>query len=292
MLKGIFPPITTPFINNEISFEKLEKNLSMLNTTGISGYVVMGSNGESAFLTRQEKLDLVEGVKNYSSKNKLVIAGTGSDSIKETISLTNEAAERGADYALILTPSFFKEKMGNNSYIEYFSTVADNISIPLIIYNVPKFTGVNIESPAVAKLSEHKNIVGIKSSSENIAHLSEVIYNSKKAFITLAGTASILYPALCVGAQGGVLALANIAPDVCVKIYDLFNGGKLDDSLELHNKMIPVNRAVTAKYGVPGLKKAMDMLGYFGEEPRSPLLKLNDSDTGELKNILVKAELL
>src|SRR3989304_7802858 len=158
MLKGIFPPITTPFVNNEISFENLEKNISKLNTTGISGYVVMGSNGESAFLTMQEKLDLVEGVKKYSSNDKLVIAGTGSDSIKETITLTNEVAERGADFALILTPSFFKEKMSNNSQIEYFSTVADNISIPLIIYNVPKFTGVNIEEPAVTKLSGHKNI--------------------------------------------------------------------------------------------------------------------------------------
>jgi len=195
MLKGIFPPITTPFVNNEISFENLEKNISKLNTTGISGYVVMGSNGESAFLTMQEKLDLVEGVKKYSSNDKLVIAGTGSDSIKETITLTNEVAERGADFALILTPSFFKEKMSNNSQIEYFSTVADNISIPLIIYNVPKFTGVNIEEPAVTKLSGHKNIIGIKSSSENIAHLSEVIYNSTNDFITLECILSLFFAA-------------------------------------------------------------------------------------------------
>lgn len=292
MLKGIFPPITTPFINDEIAFDKLAENISRWNKTELSGYVVMGSNGESAFLTREEKLKLIESVKENASKDKTIIAGTGSDSIKETAALTNYAAERGADYALILTPSFFKEKMDNNSFIKYFTAVADKSEIPIIIYNVPKYTGVNIEASAVSKLSEHKNIIGLKNSSENIAHLSEIIYNTPKDFVTLVGTASALYPGLCTGAAGGVLALANIAPEECIHIYKLFNERKNKEALELQNKIIPVNKAVTGKYGVAGLKAAMDMLGYFGGEPRLPLSKLNQNEIEDLKSILIKAGLL
>ncbi len=292
MLKGIFPPITTPFINDEIAFDKLSENISKWNKTELSGYVVMGSNGESAFLTRDEKLKLIESVKENSGKDKIVIAGTGSDSIKETIALTNASAEKGADYALILTPSFFKEKMDSNSFIKYFTAVADKSEVPIIIYNVPKFTGVNIEASAVSRLSEHKNIIGLKNSSENTSHLSEIIYNTPKDFVTLVGTASVLYPGLCAGADGGVLALANIAPEECIHIYKLFNERKNKEALELQNRMIPVNKAVTGKYGVAGLKAAMDMLGYFGGEPRSPLNKLSQNEIQDLRAILIKAGLL
>ncbi|HKI77065.1 MAG TPA: dihydrodipicolinate synthase family protein [Ignavibacteriaceae bacterium] len=292
MLKGIFPPITTPFINDEIAFDKLSENLEKWNKTELSGYVVMGSNGESAFLTRDEKLRLIEEVKKNSSKDKLVIAGTGSDSIKETIVLTNLAANNGADYALILTPSFFKEKMNNISFEKYYTSIADNVDIPVIIYNVPKYTGVNIESPAVAKLADHKNIAGLKSSSENVAHLAEIIYNAGNNFETLVGTASVLYPGLCVGAVGGVLALANIAPDECVKIQKIYESGKKEEALELQCRMIPVNKAVTGKYGVAGLKAALDLRGYFGGEPRSPLNKISEKDLEDLETILSEADLI
>lgn len=292
MLKGIFPPITTPFVNDEIAFDKLAENISKWNRTKLAGYVVMGSNGESAFLTREEKLKLIENVKKNASKDKILIAGTGSDSIKETISLTNDAAEKGADYALILTPSFFKGKMDSNSYIKYFTEVADRIEIPLIIYNVPKFTGVNIEAAPVSILARHKNIIGLKNSSENVAHLSEIINVSTDDFVTLVGTASVLFTGLCAGAAGGVLALANIAPDECIMVYNLFNEAKLKEARKLQAKLIPVNKAVTGKYGVAGLKAAMDMLGYFGGAPRAPLNKLNNNELEDLKTILSEAELL
>jgi len=292
MLKGIFPPITTPFINEEVAFDKLASNVEKWNKTELSGYVVMGSNGESAFLTRNEKLKIIEEVKTNSANGKTIIAGTGSDSIKETISLTNDAAKSGADFALVLTPSFFKEKMNDNSFIKYFTQVADNSEIPIIIYNVPKYTGVNIQASAVSVLSQHKNIAGLKSSSENIAHLSEIIYNSSNDFEVLVGTASVLYPGLLAGANGGVLALANIAPQKCLDIYKLFTENRNEEALQFQNKMIPVNRAVTGKYGVTGLKAAMDLLGYFGGNPRTPLNALNEIELNDLKNILVKAELL
>ena len=291
-LYGIMPPIATPFINNEVAFDKLAQNFSKWNKTGLSGYVVMGSNGESVFLTRQEKLKLIEAAKKNIPEDKLFIAGTGSDSIKETISLSNDAADRGADYVLILTPSFYKSEMKPVVYIKYFSAVADKTKIPVIIYNVPKFTGVDIEAETVAKLAEHKNIAGIKNSSENIRQTTEMIDQTPKDFAVIVGTASVLYSGLSAGADGGILALANIAPKECVQIQKFIEEKKYLEALELQKNMLPVNKAITAKYGVAGLKAAMDMLGYFGGEPRAPLSALNNSNKKLLKQILATARLL
>lgn len=290
-LKGIMPPITTPFINGELAIDKLQLNIDKWNKTELTGYVVMGSNGESVFLTREEKLKLVEMTKKFASPDKLIIAGTGSDSIKETISLSNESAERGADFTLILTPSFYKSEMKHNAFIKYFTAVANAVKIPVIIYNVPKFTGVDIEAETVAKLSEHPNIAGIKNSSENVRQNHEFVSTTRKDFAVLVGTASMLYSGFTSGCAGGILALANIAPDECIRIQTLIEKGKLSKALEIQNRMIPVNKAVTAKYGVPGLKYAMDLLGYFGGEPRAPLSPLNDTGKEDLKVILSKAGL-
>ncbi|MEW5843363.1 MAG: 4-hydroxy-tetrahydrodipicolinate synthase [Bacteroidota bacterium] len=292
LLHGIMPPIATPFVNDEVAYDKLAQNFSRWNNTGLSGFVVMGSNGESVFLTREEKLKLVEAAKKNISGDKLLIAGTGSDSIKETISLSNDAADLGADYVLILTPSFYKSEMKPAAHIKYFSSVADKTKVPVIIYNVPKFTGVDIEPETVAKLAEHKNIVGIKNSSENIRQTTEIIDQTPKDFVTIVGTASVLYSGISAGAVGGILALANIAADECVQIQKFVEAGKHNQALELQKRMLPVNKAITAKYGVAGLKAAMDMLGYFGGEPRSPLSALNDSSKQELKQILITADLL
>ena len=291
-LYGIMPPIATPFLNDEIAFDKLAENLSKWNKTELSGYVVMGSNGESVFLTRDEKLKLVEAVKKNIPDEKLLIAGTGSDSVRDTISLTNDSAERGADYALILTPSFYKSEMKPAAYVKYFFAVADKTNIPVIIYNVPKFTGVDIEAETVAQLAKHPNIVGIKNSAENLRQTAELVSMTGKSFSTITGTGSVLYTSLTVGAVGGILALANIAPNECVKIQKLVEEGNHSDAVKLQQKMLPVNKAITAKYGVAGLKAALDMLGYFGGEPRLPLSPLHDSDKELLKNILTEAGLL
>ena len=292
MLKGIMPPIATPFLNNEVAYDKLKENLSTWNKTKLNGYVVFGSNGESAFLTKDEKLKLIETVKLNIPSDKHLIAGTGLDSIKETISLTNKAADNGADTALILTPSFYKSQMKHEAFIKYFTDVADNIKIPLFIYNVPKFTGVSIEAETVALLAEHPNIIGIKNSEENVARLSEIINLTPKDFITLVGTASVLYPGLCMGAKGGILALANIASDQCIQIYNYVQKGKHLEAKKIQMKMLEVNKAITAKYGVAGLKAALDLTGYFGGEPRSPLSKLTEIQKEDLIKILKRTKII
>ena len=291
MLKGIYPPLTTPFVRDVVAYNKLIENLKKYNQKGLSGYVVLGSNGESVFLTKKEKLKLISTVREHSD-NKTLIAGTGLESIKETIDLTNESAKNGADYALIITPSFYKTAMNHKVLLNYYTAVADSISIPLIIYSVTKFTNVNIEIETIAKLAEHPNIIGIKNSSENIAEINATIYNTPKDFDVLVGTGSVLLYGLISGAVGGILALANIAPDECIKICNLFSEGKLNEAEEIQSRMYAVNKAITATYGVAGLKASMGLLGYYGGQPRKPLQPLTSSNMKKLKPILLKAKLL
>jgi len=289
-LSGIFPPLTTPFSDDEVSFENLIENLKKYELQMLAGYVLFGSNGESAFLTGEEKIKLVRTVREHTKRT--LIVGTGFDSIKETISLSNKAAEFGANYALIITPSFFKSEMKHRTFLNYYTKVAESVMIPVIIYNVPKFTNVNIETETIMELSAHPNIAGLKDSTENSARISEINANVHSGFRLIVGTASVLYPGLINGATAGILALANIAPDQCYQIYRFFKERNFEKALEIQNRMIPVNRAVTAKFGVAGLKAAMDILGYYGGKPRLPLEPLNEAQIIELKMNLKTALLL
>lgn len=289
-LSGIFPPLTTPFTDDELSLEKLLRNIRKYERRELTGYVLFGSNGESVFLTRSERLQIISEVREHTKK--ILIAGSGSDSIKETIHLTNEAAEKGANYALIITPSFFKSEMKHHTFLNYYTKVAESVMIPVIIYNVPKFTNVNIEPETIIELASHPNIAGLKDSTENPSRISEIVANVPPAFKLIVGTASVLFSGLSSGASGAILALANVAPDECLNIYSLYLAGSNTESLALQNKMIPVNRAVTSKYGVAGLKAAMDILGYDGGNPRMPLEPLNEAQILELKIILRNASLI
>lgn len=292
MLKGIYPPLTTPFVRDEVSYKKLVENIKKYNKIDLSGYVVFGSNGESVFLSYEEKIKLISTVREHTPNGKSIIAGTGLESIRETIKLSNEATKYGADYALVITPYFYKNAMNHNAFVEYYSMIADSIKIPLIIYNVTKFTNVNLKVDTVSLLSEHPNIIGIKNSSENMAELSAMIYNTDKNFITLVGTGSILLPALQSGANGGILALANVTPKECVKIFNLFSKGKINEAHSIQNRLLAVNNAITSAYGVAGLKAAMGLSGYYGGLPRKPLQPLTSAMIKNIKQILERAKLL
>jgi len=291
-LKGIISPITTPFKNDEIAFDKLKSNIQKLNEKNLAGYVVLGSNGESVFLTKEEKIRIISSVQEHATSNMVVIAGTGSDSIKDTISLTNDAANNGAYFALIITPSFFKSEIEHSTFINYYLAVADAAKIPVIIYNVPKFTNVSIQPDTVTELSKHENIVGIKNSSEDTELTAKFISGTPDDFHTFVGTGSVLLQGLMDGAVGGILALANIAPTECIAIQELFDLRKLEEAEVLNKKMVPVNKAITATFGVAGLKAAMDMIGLYGGNPRLPLNPLDEQAKQVLKNILIEASLI
>lgn len=289
---GIFPPIPTPFVDGEVAYDKLASNIEKWRQTGLKGLVVMGSNGEYVYLSAQEKRRLVEKTVELTPDSMLVIAGTGCESTKETIELTRDCADRGVHAALVVTPHYYAGKMNEAALLAYFTAVADQSPIPILLYNVPKFTHVNMTYRLVSQLSNHPNIVGIKDSTGNVIQLGEFANNVAADFNLLVGTAGALFGGLALGCAGGVLALANVAPQNCVEIYRLAKEGNFADAKNLQLKMIPVNQAVTAVYGVPGLKAAMDMLGYFGGDPRPPLLPSSEKDKSEIREILIKAELI
>jgi len=291
-LSGIFPPITTSFENGEVAQDKLASNVQKLSKTGISGFVVLGSNGEGVYLSEPEKLDVIKTVVQATPADMLVIAGTACESTTETIRMTCAAAELGARAALLTTPHYYGGKMTPNALEQFYSMVADAVPIPVLLYNVPKFTHLTLTAGTVGRLSRHPNIVGMKDSSGNLASLGQYINTSNADFKVLVGTASVLFGALSLGCVGGVLALANIAPQACVALYEMTRQGRFADAKEIQLRLIPVNIAITATYGIGGMKAAMDMLGYFGGDPRLPLLPTSDTDKAEIRAILAAADLL
>ena len=250
-LHGIFPPITTPFINGKVAYDKLASNVEKWSRTGLKGFVVLGSNGEYVYLSEEEKRRLVDSV-----------VQSAADEMRESALMT------------------------------HYSELADQSPLPILLYNVPKFTHINLTADIVARLSEHPNIVGIKDSSANVIQLGEILNGVAGGFNVMVGTAGVLFAGLTLGCVGGVLALANIAPEHCVEIFKLVKAGDFEAARDLQLKMLPVNQAVTAVYGVPGLKAAMDMLGYFGGDPRLPLPPSSERERSEIEAILKKADLL
>ena len=291
-LNGIFPPIPTPFVDGHVAYDELAFNIEKWSKTGLKGLVAMGSNGEYVYLSAEEKRKFVEKVVALTPDHMLVIAGTGCESTRETIELTRDCAASGAHAALVVTPHYYGGRMNEAALLAYFTAVADQSPIPILLYNVPKFTHVNLTCRLVAQLSRHPNIAGIKDSTGNVIQLGEFLNHVEAEFSLMVGTAGALFGALALGCVGGVLALANVAPQNCVKIHALVKEGNFEAAKQLQIKMIPVNQAVTATYGVPGLKAAMDMLGYFGGDPRPPLLPASEKEKSEIREILIKADLL
>ncbi len=272
-LQGIFPPITTPFDHQgELYKAKVRHNIEKWNRTGLSGYVVCGSTGESVMLTTEEKVELWSWVAEYAAPEKLLIAGTGVESVRETVALTNRAAGIGYKAAMVRTPHYYKNLLNNAAAQKlYFSAVADQARIPLIIYNWPQATGLDIPAEAVAELSQHPNIIGVKESSGNLEKVMQMLREVKKGFHVLTGSAPTLAPSLAVGCTGAVLAFANAAPYACISIWEAHRTREPEAAMDWQNRIARAAHLVTTRYGVPGLKHAMDLAGYYGGPPRLPL---------------------
>ena len=272
-LQGIFPPIATPFNHEgELWKIKVQHNIEKWNLTGLAGYVVCGSTGESVMLTTEEKIQLFEWVAQYAAPEKLLIAGTGVESVRETVALTNRAAEIGYKVAMVRTPHYYKNLLNNAAaQMLYFRAVADQAKLPLLIYNWPQTTGIDIPAEAVAELSHHPNIIAIKESSGNLEKILQMLREVKKGFQILTGSAPTLAPTLAVGAVGAVLAFANAAPYATISIWEAHRTREGEAALDWQNRIGRAAYLVTAKYGVPGLKYAMDLAGYYGGPPRLPL---------------------
>ena len=272
-LQGILPPIATPFDHQgELYKAKVQHNVEKWNRTGLTGYVVCGSTGESVYLSTEEKLKLWGWVAEYAASEKILLAGTAMEGVRETVALTNAAAELGYKAAMVRTPHYYKNLLNNvDAQVLYFRSVADQTKIPLMIYNWPQATGVDIASEAVAILSHHPNIFAIKESSGNLEKCIQMIKEVKSGFQVLTGSAPILAPSLAIGCAGAVLAFANAAPYATISIWEAHRTREFAAAMDWQNRIIRAAQLVTVKYGVPGLKYAMDLNGYYGGPPRLPL---------------------
>jgi len=287
-LHGIYAPIATPFAGEEIAYDKLEKNLEFWLGSDLEGIVVMGSNGEFVLLSPQEKEELMRFVCARAKGKKPVIAGTGAESTVETIRLNRKAAEAGADAVLVVTPNYYKGEMTDPVLARYYTDVAAASPLPVILYNMPRNAGINISAKLAVELARHPNIIGIKDSGGNIVQIADMIRNAPEGFSVFAGSASYLYTSLALGATGGTLALANVFPNECARVQTLFDAGKIREARDLQMNLIDSNNAVTARWGIPGLKAAMEMIGLYGGDPRPPLVPLKEADREELRKVLTK----
>lgn len=292
-IKGVMPPMITPFTEKgDVDYEMHVRNMERWSKDRLAGYVVLGSNSEAVFLNEEEKLKLVELTAENSPKGRLVVAGAGMESTRETISLTNKAARAGAQAALVLTPSYYGGQMNDEAQIAFFTELADHSDIPILIYNVTKFTHVNISPHAVGVLDKHPNIVGMKDSAGDVPQLVKFMGVISEDFNLMVGTASSWQPALALGIKAGIMALANCAPNPCAQIQEAFENGDHETARKTYVRVFPVNTAVTATYGVAGLKYACDLIGYEGGWVRRPLLPLKAEEKAKIREILVRAELI
>ena len=272
-LQGIFPPITTPFDHaGNIYPAKLQHNIEKWNRTALAGYVVTGSTGESVLLTAEEKIELWEMVAKYAAPEKLLIAGTGVESVRETVCLTNRAAELGYRAALVKTPHYYKNLLTRpEAQLLYYRAVADQSRIPVIIYNFPQATALDIPAAAVVELSQHPNIIGIKESSGNMEKVMQMLRECRAGFQVTVGSAPTVWPSLLMGATGAILAFANAAPYACIAIWEAYRTREEEAGRDWQNRIARAAMLVTTRHGIPGLKHAMDLNGYYGGPPRLPL---------------------
>jgi len=271
-LAGIYTPIATPFRDDgTIDEAGLRQNVARWMATPLTGLVVLGSNGEAPQLDDAEADRVVDLVRGAVPAGRPLIAGTGRESTRATIAATRRAAAAGVDAVLVRTPSFFKTQMTGEVFVRHYAEVADASPVPVLLYNVSMYTGVNLPPEAVERLAGHPNVVGIKESGGDIGQIAEFLGRTPDDFTVLAGSATTFVHALTAGCHGGILALASLVPDACVRLQALVAEGQLEPARALQRQLLPLARSVGSGHGVAGLKAALDLLGYVGGAPRPPL---------------------
>lgn len=286
-LTGIIPPLPTPFTSRgDIDRRALADNVSKLLTTGLAGVLAIGSNGEAALLEDDECDAIVETVRDVVPVTRLLLVGTGRESTQATITACKRAAACGADAVLVRTPGYFKTQMTPAALLAHFTAVADASPVPVLLYNLPGVTGISLTVPVVAALAEHANVVGMKETSSDLERMGQFAAIRPDTFRVFCGWAPVIYPALVSGVAGGILAVANVVPDLCVALAQHVRAGRHEDALVLQRRITPLAQLVTSLHGVPGLKAALDRAGYTGGPVRPPLLPVSAKALDEIVQAL------
>lgn len=286
-LAGVFVPISTPFsLDEEVDYGALRFNLDRYSTSGVLGYLALGSNGENRSLTEDEKLQVLETIVRHKGSGQVVMAGATYDAQRDTERFLRQAADRGADFGLVLSPGYFRKQMTDDVLYRYFSTLADRSPLPLLLYNAPGFCGVTLSPALAGRLATHTNIVGMKDSASS--GIDNFLAYESSSFHVLAGSANFFFPAMLGGSIGGTVSLANSFPRIAL---DLFECGRARDTargVPLQDKVTRVNKAVSGAYGVAGVKAAMELGGFRAGIPRRPLLPLTPEQFEGLRRVLIE----
>jgi 4-hydroxy-2-oxoglutarate aldolase len=284
-LAGILPPVATPFVDDEVDLPAMRANVERLMATGLRGVLLLGTNGEAPFVSHDEAVALVAAAREAVPRDRLLLAGTGRQSTRETMALTRAVAAAGADAVLVLTPMVYRAQLTPAALIAHYRAIADASPVPVVLYNMPAATGVTLAPPIVQELAAHPNIAGIKESSGDVAVVGDLVARAPARFPVVVGAAPTLYASLMVGAAGAIVAVANVVPDLCVRLYELARAGRHDEALSLQRALAPLAAAVTTGFGVAGLKAAMALAGYRPGEPRRPLAPLDDGDRRKIREL-------
>lgn len=286
-LRGILLPTTTPFDQSgEIDFSSLRVNLDKWSQTGISGFVLLGSTGERVHLNEREYLQTIETARAATSTNLAFIVGAGQQSTLGTISEIKNAAHAGADAVLVITPHFYRTVITQETLVSYYMAVADEAPVPVLLYSMPPLTGIKIEPETVGRLSRHENIIGVKDSSNDIAGFSQTVKSCPSDFAVMTGNGTVLLDAMRAGATGAILAVGCVVPEVCVEIFRAFHASEEEHASTLQSKLTPLATAVTTKFGIGGLKAALDLAGYRGGNVRAPLRPADEAARAEIAALL------
>lgn len=272
MLRGVFPPLPTAFTDDVIDEGVVREMVTRLMQTRLAGVLLLGTNGEAPFVSEAEADRLVRVTRSAVPAGRPLLVGTGRDSTRATIDACRRAADLGATHALVRPPTWYTPLLTQDVLRAHYMLVADSSPIPVLLYNQPAVFGADLAASTVATLAAHPNIAGLKDSSGNIAHVSDVLARVPHEFSVMTGAAAMMYASLLSGTSGSIVAVANVTPSVCVQLYDLVMAGELHKALALQRALAPLGRAVTVQYGVPGLKAAMALVGHGVMRPRLPLL--------------------
>ena len=290
-LRGILLPITTPFdAAQSVDLPGLISNLQKWAKTGISGFVLLGSTGERVHLDENEYVGVIESARREVGHDLAFIVGAGQQSTIGTINEIKRAADAGAGAVLVITPSFYRSAITQETLITHYNKIADSSPVPVILYSMPVLTGIKIEPTTIARLSDHPNIVGVKDSSADIDGFKQTVELCPNEFAVMTGNGTVLLNALRAGATGAILAVGCAVPEMCVEIMRAFRDGAHESTEVLQAKLTPLATAVTTTYGIGGLKSALDLSGYIGGSVRAPLKRADENARAEIKRLLEDAK--
>jgi 4-hydroxy-2-oxoglutarate aldolase len=289
-LAGIFAPIPTPFDEQDrVDTNRLRAALLRWLPRPITGFVVLGSNGEAVLMDDFESDRVIVAAREAVPRDRPFIVGTGRESTQAAVRAAKRAGEHGADAVLVRTPGFFKSQMTTDAFVRHYTEVADASPVPVLLYNFTALTGVTLLPAAAGRLATHPNIIGMKESGGDVAHVADLVAATPKDFGVLAGSAGTLYPSLCVGAVGGILALSCVVPDPVMRLFELTRAGNHDEARALQRELVPLARLL-GTHSIPGLKAALNLIGWDVGVPRPPLAAASDAAVAALRDAVARFE--